>query len=433
MAQEIELKFIVQPSAVDGLRAWLMTLESTHSPASELVNIYFETPDNQLRRHNMGLRIRGASGRYEMTMKTAGSTTGALHQRPEYNVPLTAPALDLPAFPIEMWPEDLDVAQLGLQLEPRFRTDFSREKWVVTHGDSRIEIALDQGAIVADALSEPLCELELELIAGQLADLLALTHQVAARPGLRAGLLSKAARGYHLAQGNPARQAGSLAPLALAPRSTVEQGLSAALNLALNHWAWHEELWLRGNQKAQAGIFDALALVRHSLILFGGIVPRKASAHLRDFVSQVEVSLASSESPETWVYAPLTGQTHQALIEWVLLRGWRPFLDTKEITKIEGSFKRFADTHLSRLASELRAAFEKSHDECLEDQLPRLARALDGAHILAGCFPESDSIAWLTAWRELKHALRSRQQWQIEASRREALNQAPFWAHSGKR
>ncbi len=95
MAQEIELKFIVNHDAVDALRNHLHTLGGEHHAPSQLLNIYFETPDNWLRRHDMGLRIRGENGRYEMTMKIAGRVTGGLHQRPEYNVALSEPVLDL--------------------------------------------------------------------------------------------------------------------------------------------------------------------------------------------------------------------------------------------------------------------------------------------------------------------------------------------------
>lgn len=77
MAQEIELKFIVNHDAVDALRNHLHTLGGEHHAPSQLLNIYFETPDNWLRRHDMGLRIRGENGRYEMTMKIAGRVTGA--------------------------------------------------------------------------------------------------------------------------------------------------------------------------------------------------------------------------------------------------------------------------------------------------------------------------------------------------------------------
>ncbi len=172
MAQEIELKFIVDPEQVDALRATLNALEAEHSAPRQLVNIYYETADNQLRRHDMGLRIRGDNGRYEMTMKVAGRTTGGLHQRPEYNVALESPELVLTRFPAEVWPEGLSPETLQVAVKPLFSTDFAREKWVVTYGESRIELALDRGEVKAGELAEPICELELELLQGEAADVL---------------------------------------------------------------------------------------------------------------------------------------------------------------------------------------------------------------------------------------------------------------------
>lgn len=49
----------------------------------------------------------------------------------------------------------------------------------------------------AGDLSEALSEIELELLNGNTADLLALAGELAAHGGLRQGSLSKAARGYH--------------------------------------------------------------------------------------------------------------------------------------------------------------------------------------------------------------------------------------------
>ena len=95
MAQEIELKFIVDNAGVETLRNHLNTLDAEHTPATQLLNIYYETADNWLRRHDMGLRIRGDNGRYEMTMKIAGRTVGGLHQRPEYNIDISTPELAL--------------------------------------------------------------------------------------------------------------------------------------------------------------------------------------------------------------------------------------------------------------------------------------------------------------------------------------------------
>jgi len=122
MTQEIELKFIVDPSRVDALRTHLHTLTDEHVAPATLLNIYYETPDGWLRGHDMGLRIRGAQDRYEMTIKTAGRTVGGLHQRPEYNVAIDKPELDLARFPAEAWPEGSLPADLAERVSPLFRS-----------------------------------------------------------------------------------------------------------------------------------------------------------------------------------------------------------------------------------------------------------------------------------------------------------------------
>lgn len=98
MTVEIELKFIAAPQAVAALPQWLAARPHQHSAPQKLTNIYFETADNVLRRHDMGLRIRGFDDRYEMTIKTAGKVVGGLHQRPEYNVAIAEPQLALAQF-----------------------------------------------------------------------------------------------------------------------------------------------------------------------------------------------------------------------------------------------------------------------------------------------------------------------------------------------
>lgn len=167
MAQEIELKFIVAQDGVETLRERLNALEAKHTPAGQLLNIYYETADNWLRRHDMGLRIRGDQGRYEMTLKIAGRVVGGLHQRPEYNIPLDKPELALERLPAEVWPQGELPAALAEHVQPLFSTDFARERWVIQEGKSEIEIALDRGEVKAGEYQEPICELELELLAGR--------------------------------------------------------------------------------------------------------------------------------------------------------------------------------------------------------------------------------------------------------------------------
>lgn len=433
MAQEIELKFIVNHDAVDALRDHLNTLGGEHHAPSKLLNIYYETADNWLRSHDMGLRIRGENGRYEMTLKIAGRVVGGLHQRPEYNIPLSEPTLDLAQLPQTVWPNGELPADLASRVQPLFSTDFDREKWLLEIDGSQIEIALDLGEVKAGGFTEPLCELELELLSGDTRAVLKLANQLVSQAGLRQGSLSKAARGYYLAQGNARREIKPTAVLTLPAKASVEQGLEAAMELALAQWQYHEELWLRGVESAKAEVSAAMGLVRHTLTLFGGIVPRKASTHLRDLLTQSEATLASAVSAVTAVYTPQTAMAKLALTEWLVTKAWQPFLDAKAQAKMADSFKRFADIHLSRTAAELKSVFAQPLGDLYQDQLPRLRRDIDTVLLLAGYYDAVVAQAWLENWQGLHHAIATRQRIEIEHFRNEAINQAPFWLHSGKR
>lgn len=433
MAQEIELKFIVNHEAVDALRGHLNALGGEHHAPGQLLNIYYETEDNWLRKHDMGLRIRGDKGRYEMTLKIAGRVTGGLHQRPEYNVPLNEPLLDLAQLPSEVWPNGEMPADLASRVQPLFRTDFEREKWLLEVDGSQIEIALDRGEVKAGEFAEPICELELELLSGETRAVLKLANQLVNQTGLRQGSLSKAARGYHLAQGNVPREIKPTTVLKAPAKASVEQGLEASLELALAQWQYHEELWVRGNEKAKQEVLAAMGLVRHTLMLFGGLVPRKASAHLRDLLTQSEATIASAVSAVTAVYTTQTAMAKLALTEWLVTKAWQPFLDVKAQGKMADSFKRFADIHLSRTAAELKSVFGQPLGDKYRDQLPRLRRDIDTVLLLAGYYDAVVVQAWLENWQGLLHAIATGQHIEIEHFRNEANNQEPFWLHSGKR
>lgn len=433
MAQEIELKFIVNSDAVDALREHLNTLGGEHHAPSQLLNIYYETPDAWLRAHDMGLRIRGENGCYEMTMKIAGRVTGGLHQRPEYNIALSEPVLDLAQFPVEVWPNGELPADLASQVQPLFSTDFYREKWRLDVDGSQIEIALDLGDVKAGEFAEPICELELELLSGDTRAVLKLANQLVSQTGLRQGSLSKAACGYHLAQGNAPRELKPTSILKVPAKASIEQGLEAALELALSQWQYHEELWVRGVKGAKAEVLAAMGLVRHILMLFGGNVPRKASAHLRDLLTQSEATIASEVSAVSAVYSTQTAMAKLALTEWLVTKAWQPFLDAKAQGKIADSFKRFSDTHLSRHAAELKTVFGQPLGDQYTDQIPRLSRNIDSVLMLAGYYDEHVASEWIANWQGLLHAIKTRQHIEIEHFRNEAISQEPFWLHSGKR
>lgn len=220
---ETELKLSAIPAAIPHIIQRILILPHQHSAPKKLTNLYFETPDNQMRRWDMGLRIRGVDSHYEMTIKTAGKVVAGLHQRPEYNVDLVQPQLDLSRFPAEIWPENCDLSLLSSQLKVLFHTDFYREIWLIDYQNSQIEVVLDKGTIRTEKDELPIEEFELELKRGNVDDLLALATFLGEQGGVRLASRSKAARGYYLAKDKPAL---SLSVVNLSPNDTTAQQLN---------------------------------------------------------------------------------------------------------------------------------------------------------------------------------------------------------------
>ncbi|MGD8476832.1 MAG: inorganic triphosphatase, partial [Burkholderiales bacterium] len=166
----------------------------------QLFTAYYDTPHFDLRRQGVALRLRRQRRRWVQTLKTTGTPGGALQQRIELeaDAPEAVPDLEWvrQSGLVEFARTDDALPTLGIA----FTTDFVRKATVVEPvPDTRIEICLDQGSIVAGQRREPICEVELELKQGELAPLFDLARQIVAVPGVRVESASKAQRGYRLA------------------------------------------------------------------------------------------------------------------------------------------------------------------------------------------------------------------------------------------
>src|SRR5690606_2853696 len=143
--------------------------------------------------------------------------------------------------------------------------------------------------------------------------------------------------------------------------------------------------------------------------LFGGVVPRKASAHLRDFLTQTEALMATDISAQTAVYSPQTAAAKLALTDFLVTRGWQPFLDDKAQKKIADSFKRFADTHMSRSDVELNTICDLPlGDECRDNRIC-LTRGILSILLLAGAYHGVKAQAGMENRQGLRQANESRQ------------------------
>ncbi len=455
METEIELKFFVSPKFSQSLLHKISTMKVLQQGCRQLSNVYFDTNDLRFRHHDMGLRIRGFDGVFVQTLKTAGRVVAGLHQRPEYNAETTHTTPLLSLHPEDAWPEGFDIAKAESELTALFSTDFERQQWLIALNDgSQIEVAFDQGWVRAEDRESPICEVELELISGQPEALFSLARDLCSDGGMRLGNLSKAARGYRLAFQSPTEAIKALSVVKLTHTDSVEDAFIQTLEHALSHWHRHEQIYIeQPSLKALQEMQQALILLRQALVIFGKLIPRRASSLLRQELQWLDGEFAwLAEAHYLDVLLADKGQTLKKLTvqkplmktlqkreenlpatkdmlrllssarycglwldlsRWILNRGWQPFLDEKARKKVNANVHGFAKQALTRSWEELEVVFVPSKTFTRSDyldQYPRLQRNLYSGLCFAHLFDEESRTAFRLPWLDLLQGMEDLQQ-----------------------
>jgi len=206
--QEIELKLALPTSDPQGLAKRLAStplLARRKATQLQLHNIYYDTPEQRLHQERVALRLRrvgsDAKPTWLQTLKMGGRSDSALSQRGEWEVAVPGAELARQVLDATPWSVMDPDGSVFAALSPCFVTTFERTSWSVRkQGGSIVEVSLDIGQVVAGDKRTALCELELELIAGQPAALFAVAQQIARTLAVMPLNSSKAERGYALLQ-----------------------------------------------------------------------------------------------------------------------------------------------------------------------------------------------------------------------------------------
>lgn len=200
MAHEIEIKLSVEPEHAP--RLWRVLARHQHpKPTSRrLFSAYYDTPDCRLQSGGVALRLRREGRRWIQTVKSAGVAAGGLHQRGEHETGVPA---QLPSFPAMIeagFGKLVADRQTREALQVAFTTEFRRSSTLIQpRPGTIIEVSLDRGAIAAGERRDPICEIELELKAGETDALFDLALEIVRGMPVRLDNRSKAQRGYALA------------------------------------------------------------------------------------------------------------------------------------------------------------------------------------------------------------------------------------------
>lgn len=390
---EVELKLLVSPQAAQALRQHpLLQQHATAEPCEvTLTDLYFDTPDLDLRHGAAGLRVRHAGNAWIQTLKAGGSVAGGLHRRHEWESQIAGAVPELAVL------RDLvdhkptrnllgHIPALEERLVPVFAVQVTRMtlELRLPQGD-QVELALDQGTLECGERNDTISEIELELKAGNPVHLFDFALALQQDIPLQIGHLSKAERGFELF----APQAGAAvraSPLKLRKQMNVEQAFQAitlncmaqvqangaALAKAYDVASLHQmRVGLRRLRSALGGFKDLLQApgeLRQELewlvsqlgaardwdVLVGSTLPALGAELPADIqVAAVErAALARSNENHAAVSAAVNSQRYTRLVlrlsRWVLGCEWRDAMAPPERARLDEPVAKFGRRLLAK-------------------------------------------------------------------------------------
>lgn len=250
MANEIELKLSLPDSAQRQLLRQPILSKAVSKHTQQLINIYYDTPEFDLQRRGIALRLRKQGRIWLQTVKCAGSSAAGLSSRPEWETRY-AGHFDFSPIDAERVRDWLNKPRILQHLVPVFETSFRRTTWrFEPRPGCSVLLMFDRGWTVAAGKRLPISELEIELAAGQedVGELFRLAEILAERVPLIPSTCSKAERGYRLFQGRTL-QPSRPPDIPLCRNDTPQQAFRQIAMASLEH--------LQSNHEGAIGSDDA--------------------------------------------------------------------------------------------------------------------------------------------------------------------------------
>ncbi len=233
---ETEIKFAIDTETARKLLA-SRAIAKLNPRSKRVVSTYYDTRQHLFRRHAAALRVRQRGRKFEQTIKVPANGPMGMQTFEEYTVSLKEACPDLNGFDADA------LAKLGgrksrLKLSPQFTTDVKRTTAILTSRRTKFEMAVDIGELRSHGTmvrTEPVCEVEFELIKGNVLHMLDAVARLAERFDFSPLHLTKAARGYALARPSLKPRLQKAAPVALAEDIHVGEAFQQIVGEALTH------------------------------------------------------------------------------------------------------------------------------------------------------------------------------------------------------
>ena len=194
--KELEVKLELAPMSLSALKKipLFRTRELTPRRAIE-VSVYFDTDKHKLRQNGVMLRVRRIGKRHIQTIKATGNS--GTFERDEWEAEIVGEKPDLHLARGTAL-EPLLNDKLRRRLKPLFETRAQRTIYPITNEAHAIALTADRGTIDTGTRSLRLCEIELELERGKVAELFGIARELFQALPLRLAVKSKSERGYEI-------------------------------------------------------------------------------------------------------------------------------------------------------------------------------------------------------------------------------------------
>lgn len=284
MSKEVELKLLIAPDDIERLlhHSVFETIARRDESQEQLLSVYYDTPELELKKRRIALRLRRIGDRWIQTVKTEGKVAAGLHERPEWECDTAENTLDFDAIPDPEVRGFFADPQLRAALAPVFVTEFSRTSSLLDFPDGAIvELSIDQGELRAGEQRMPICEIECELKSGNPARLFAFALALQETIPLKLENVSKAERGYRLVTSAEIAPTKATIP-ELSESLSAGEAFGRILQAGLTHLQANEDGALHSDDPEfihQMRV--ALRRMRSAFSIFTRLIPQESSDPIR--------------------------------------------------------------------------------------------------------------------------------------------------------
>jgi triphosphatase len=337
--KEIEIKLEVAPANLAELKKipFLRTIKPPKGGTQ--VSVYFDTNSQKLRKKGLMLRVRREGRHYTQTIKATAHAGN--FERDEWEAEIGGNEPDLNEASGTAL-EPLLTKKLRRGLKPVFETRVRRTVYPLIDNAHAIALTVDHGTIDTGTRSQSLCEIELELKRGRVADLFDVARELTQKLPARLAVKSKSERGYALIDGEqelPVKAAAIDLPAGVSAREAFKTIALACLKQVIDN----EPALLRGNPEGVHQMRVGLRRLRAAVSLFKALLHDPHTAAIKNELKWLGGELGPARELEVLVNRVVTPMKRQR-------RRWRG------MPSLSHEFAERRDVALSRAQSALQSA-----------------------------------------------------------------------------